>query len=56
MSTILTYFYTPENIFKRLVFSDENDVIYKDDDYKNAHKDHYLADIQEDLSQVLICV
>ena len=41
---------TPENIFKRLVFSDENDVIYKDDDYKNAHKDHYLADIQEDLS------
>lgn len=28
-----------ENIFDRLVFSDENDVIYKDDDYKNRHKD-----------------
>lgn len=41
---------TPQNIFIRLVFSDENDVIYKYDDYKNAHKDHYLADIQEDLS------
>lgn len=41
---------TPENIFERLVFSDENDVIYKDDDYKNAHKSHYLADIQKDLS------
>lgn len=41
---------TPENIFERLVFSDENDVIYKDDDYKNAHKDYYLADIQADLS------
>lgn len=41
---------TPENIFKRLVFSDENDVMYKDDNYKNAHKDYYLADIQADLS------
>lgn len=40
---------TPENIFERLVFSDENDVIYKDDDYKNSRKSHYLADIQEDL-------
>ena len=28
-----------ENIFDRLVFSDENDVIYKDDDYKNQHKE-----------------
>lgn len=41
---------TPENIFERLVFSDENDVIYKDDDYKNAHKAYCLADIQDDLS------
>lgn len=41
---------TPENIFERLVFSDENHVIYKDDDYKNAHKAYYLADIQDDLS------
>ena len=40
---------TPENIFARLVFSDENDIIYHDDDYKNARKDHYLAEIQEDL-------
>lgn len=39
---------TPENIFARLVFSDENDCIYRDDDYKNARKDHYLAEIQED--------
>ena len=29
---------TPEHIFDRLVFSDENDVVYQDDDYKNAHK------------------
>lgn len=41
---------TPENIFARLVFSDENDIIYRDDDYKNARKDHYLAEIQEDLA------
>lgn len=40
---------TPENVFDRLVFSDENDVIYKDDDYKNAHRNHYLNEIYEDL-------
>lgn len=38
-----------ENIFDRLVFSDENDLIYKDDDYKNLHKNHYLEEIQADL-------
>lgn len=37
-----------ENIFDRLVFSDENDVIYKDDAYKNRHRDYYLEDIQAD--------
>ena len=41
---------TPENIFARLVFSDENDIIYRDDDYKNACKEHYLAEIQKDLA------
>ena len=34
-----------ENIFDRLVFSDENDIIYTDDEYKNQHRDHYLEDI-----------
>ena len=29
---ILSWMDTPENIFERLVFSDENDVNYKDDD------------------------
>ena len=37
-----------ENIFDRLVFSDENDVIYKDDEYKNKHKDYYMYEIRED--------
>lgn len=41
---------TKENIFNRLVFSDENDVIYKDDDYKEQHRDHYLYEIQADLN------
>lgn len=40
---------TPENIFDRMVFSDENDVIYKDDEYKNKHKAYYLEDIRDDL-------
>lgn len=38
---------TAENIFSRLVFSDENDVIYTDDLYKNEHKDHYLREVQD---------
>lgn len=38
-----------ENIFDRLVFSDENDAVYKDDDYKNRHRDHYLGEIRADL-------
>ena len=38
---------TAENIFSGLVFSDENDVIYTDDLYKNEHKDHYLKEIQD---------
>lgn len=39
----------PENIFDRLVFSDENDNIYKDDDYKNKHRKHYMNEIISDL-------
>lgn len=38
-----------EHIFERMVFSDENDVIYEDDEYKNEHKDYYLNDIHKDL-------
>jgi len=38
-----------EHIFKRLVFSDENDNIYKDDAYKEKHKDYYMRDIHEDI-------
>ena len=40
---------TPANIFERLVFSDENDKIYKDDVYKNKRKEYYLRDIQDDI-------
>jgi len=30
------------------VFSDENDVVYHDDEYKNAHKSWYLSEIRKD--------
>lgn len=40
---------TAENIFSRLVFSDEDDNVYIDDDYKEEHKDYYLKEIQADL-------
>lgn len=38
-----------ENIFQRLVFSDENDNLYKDDEYKEQHKEYFIKDIHEDL-------
>ena len=38
-----------ENVFDRLVFSDENDNVYTDDEYKNKHKKHYLSEIKSDL-------
>ena len=37
-----------ENFFDSQVFSDENDIKYKDDDYKNKHKAHYLSEIRND--------
>lgn len=40
---------TPANIFDRLVFSDTDDTIYKDDDYKNRCRDYYMSDIKADL-------
>ena len=46
---LIELYETPENIFSRLVFSDENDNIYTDDLYKSRHKDHYLSEIQADL-------
>lgn len=41
-----------EHIFQRLVFSDENDNIYTDDEYKEAHKAHYMKDIRGDIAYV----
>ena len=36
---------TPANIFDRLVFSDTDDTIYKDDDYKNQCRDYYIKHV-----------
>ena len=38
-----------EHLFERMVFSDENDNIYKDDAYKEEHKDCYIKDIHEEI-------
>ncbi len=40
----------PEHIFNRLVFSDENDHIYEDDEYKNRHRDYYISEIRKDIA------
>lgn len=36
------------NVYERLVFSDENDVVYKDDEYRDEHSEYYLKSIKED--------
>lgn len=41
---------TPENIFERLVFSDENDQVYKDNEYRDAHRAYYLKEIKKDIT------
>ena len=41
---------TPESVFDRLVFSDENDRVYRDDKYRDAHAAYYLNDIKEDIT------
>lgn len=41
---------SPENIFSRLVFSDENDQVYKDDEYRDAHAAYYLREIKKDIT------
>lgn len=40
---------TEEHIFQRLVFSDSEDNMYKDDIYKNLHKGHYIKEIHGDI-------
>jgi len=40
---------TPENIFNRLVFTDDNDQVYEDSaEYREKHKAYYLKDIKKD--------
>jgi shikimate kinase len=39
-----------QHIFDRLLFSDENDHIYKDDEYKNQHRAFYISEIKKDIS------
>lgn len=40
---------TPENIFERLIFTDENDQLYDDCvEYREAHKKYYLKEIKKD--------
>lgn len=41
---------TVESVFSRLVFSDENDNLYFDDDYLLEHSEHYLREINEDFN------
>lgn len=41
---------TKEHNFERLVFSNENDLVYEHEAYKNEHRSYYLKDIKEDIA------
>lgn len=38
-----------EHIFERLIFSDENDNEYEDNEYKEKHREPFIKDIHEDI-------
>ena len=41
----------PENIFSRLIFTDENGQVYADSgEYREKHKKHYLREIKKDIT------
>lgn len=40
---------SPENIFSRLIFTDEKDREYRDDEYRDRHKAYYMREIRGDL-------
>lgn len=48
---------SPENIYNRIVFSDNEDNVYKDDEYRDAHRDYYLNlnEIKEDIRHYEFC-
>lgn len=42
---------TVENIFNRMIFTDENDQVYEDSaEYREAHKKYYLKEIKRDIT------
>ena len=42
---------SPENIFSRLIFTDENDQVYEDSaEYREEHKAYYLKEIKKDIT------
>ncbi len=47
--TLIELWDSAYHIFQRIIFSDEEDRIYTDNEYKMAHKTHYMKEIQEDL-------
>ena len=41
---------SPENIFERLIFTDDNDNEYTDNDYKMSHRDYYIKEIKKEMT------
>ena len=46
---------SPENIYNRIIFSDDEDNVYKDDEYRDAHRDYYLNEIKKDIRHYEFC-
>ena len=46
---------SPENIYNRIIFSDDEDNVYKDDEYRGVHRDYYLNEIKKDIRHYEFC-
>ena len=41
---------SPENIFERVIYTDENDEFYEDEEYKQSHKKEIIREIKKDIT------
>ena len=42
----------PENIYNRIIFSDDEDNVYK---YRGVHRDYYINEIKKDIRHYEFC-
>jgi shikimate kinase len=41
---------SPENIFERIIYTDENDEVYDNEEYKQSHRKELIREIKKDIT------